>query len=59
MNIFPKAEAETKDIIKFLWAASMGKVPARIYIDSSDPHVVEWAKKPHIETISPPVQMLI
>ena len=47
LNGFPKDDEETRDLIKFLWAASMVKVTSTIYIDSSDPHVLEWAKKLH------------
>ena len=58
LNGFPKAEEETRHLIKFMWEASMVKFPTTIYINSLDPHVLEWAKKPHTETISPPVQIL-
>ena len=58
-NGFPKADEETIDVITFMGAASMGKDPATIYIDSLDTHVLKWAKQLHTETISYPVQTLI
>ena len=44
--------------MKFLPEASMGKVTTTIYINSLDPHVLEWAKKLHI-IVLPRFQILI
>ena len=41
LNGFPKAEEETRHLIKFMWEASMVKFPTTIYINSLDPHVLE------------------
>ena len=40
-NRFTKAEDETRDLIKFLWASSTGNVSATIYIKLSYPQVLE------------------
>ena len=40
LNGFPRVEEETRDLIKFLWAASLEKFPATIYIDSMEPRVL-------------------
>eukprot|EP00957_Ditylum_brightwellii_P018893 1420898-Ditylum_brightwellii.AAC.1 len=53
-NSFPKAKEECRDLIKFVWAAYKGLIPAVTYIDSSNKFVRAWPEKLNSESVLPP-----